>query len=209
VNPLPLLLAVTGDPGALWNIVSTCVDTAAPRYCECAAFARSCCGSTTTPNADVVWGASPEFVVIRDMAMCGCDPEFVAGLALPRTRVSGIEDPKRPDAIWPFAWDVARRRIADELDVALVINPVDARTENQMHVHLLRLKADGRAQLDVHPDAMHLPTLDRVFTAAAARVGDAAMGDHGILVAKRRVGGWLAVLTRGSSPQTFTRNRCR
>jgi CDP-diacylglycerol pyrophosphatase len=205
----PLFFGAAGDPSALWNIVSTCVDTATPAYCECAAFARSCCGSTSTPNADVVWGVSPDFVAIRDMAMCGCGAGFVAGLALPRTRVSGIEDPKRPDAIWPFAWDVARRRIPDELDAALVINPVDARTQNQMHVHILRLQPDARARLDAHPDTMHLPTLDGVFTAAVGRVGDAAMGDHGILVTKRRAGGWLVVLTRGSSPQAFTQNRCR
>lgn len=205
---LPILLAAA-DPSALWHIVTRCVDAAPASYCDCAAFARSCCGSTTTPNADVVWGVSPEFVAIRDMSMCGCDDGFVAGLALPRTRVSGIEDPKRPNGIWPFAWDVARRRIADERDIALVINPIDARTQNQMHVHILRLDPDGRARLDTHPDALRLPSLDAVFTAAVDRVGEATMGDHGILVAKRRDGGWLAVLTTNDSPQAFTRNRCR
>jgi len=210
---------------ALWNIIASCVDAphdAAASYCACPAFTRSCCGDPKTPNADVVWGETQDFVVIRDLSMCGCEAGFVAGLAIPRSRITGIEDPARPDGIWPFAWDVARRHIADETEIGLVINPDDARTQNQMHVHLLRLDRGARALLDsLEPTSdgtwlrapaalvLPLPDLDHVFATAADRVGADAIGTHGILVARAKRAGYLAVLTDRSSPQVLTRSHCR
>jgi hypothetical protein len=35
------------------------------------------------------------------------------------------------------------------------------------------------------------------------------MADTGILVARARAGGWVAVVTDRTSPQAFTINRCR
>jgi len=205
-----------GGAGALWSIVSTCVDHAAHDYCGCSAFALSCCSDPATPDADVVWARTREFVAIRDMKMCGCPAGFVAGLALPRTRVTGIEDPRRPDGIWPFAWEAARTRIPDERQIGLAINPKDARTENQLHVHLLRLRPDARAWIDssdtpgpVRTIVISLTNLDAVFTTVAARVGASRMADTGILVARARAGGWVAVVTDRTSPQAFTINRCR
>ena len=202
--------------GALWSIVSTCVDHATHDYCGCSAFALSCCSDPATPDADVVWARTREFVAIRDMKMCGCPAGFVAGLALPRTRVTGIEDPRRPDGIWPFAWETARTRIPDERQIGLAINPKDARTENQLHLHLLRLRPDARAWIDssdtpgpVRAIVISLTSLDAVFTTVAARVGAARMADTGILVARARAGGWVAVVTDRTSPQAFTINRCR
>jgi CDP-diacylglycerol pyrophosphatase len=199
-------------PDALWAIVSTCVDRAQPApFCACPAFARSCCGQAA-PDRDVVWAETREFVVIRNMTMCGCGPDFVAGLAMPRARITGIEDPKRPDGIWPFAWNAARARIADPLEIALVINPDDERTQNQMHVHLVRLRPDVRRELAalVPPDAivLHLPDLGGVFSAAVARVGATAIGTYGILVLQDAARGWLAVLTDRASPETYTRHHC-
>lgn len=198
---------------ALWRIVATCVDGARPdaSFCACPAFARSCCGQPA-PNADVVWAETPDFVVIRNMNMCGCAPGFVAGLALPRARITGIEDPKRPDAIWPLAWDVARARIADPMEIALLINPPDERSQNQMHVHLLRLRDGARNEIAAltPPDAilLRLPSLDHVFTTAAARVGAAALGDYGLLVVRDPAGGFVAALTDRTSPERYTQNRC-
>ena len=205
------------DPaGALWRIVSTCVDRASHGYCSCSAFSLSCCSDPSTPDADVVWARTTQFVAIRDMKMCGCPAGFVAGLALPRTRVTGIEDPRRPEGIWPFAWEVARTRIPDERQIGLAVNPKDARTENQLHVHLLRLRPEARAWLDSSDTpgpagaiVLTLPTLDAVFAAVEARVGAARMADTGVLVARGWSGGWMVVITAGTSPQAFTINRCR
>jgi CDP-diacylglycerol pyrophosphatase len=155
--------------------------------------------------------------------MCGCPADFVAGLAMPRSRVSGIEDPRRPDAVWPFAWDVALRRIAQPDEIALVINPQNARTQNELHVHILRLREDARRAIEAATPgeggkialpglsetiALDLPNLDGVFSAAAKRLGDERVGDSGILVAKRAGGGYRALLTSSYSPQAFTQNRC-
>ncbi len=201
-------------PGALWEIVSRCVDREHAGYCTCPAFALSCCGEPDTPDADVVWARTADFVAIRDLKMCHCPPDFAAGLALPRVRVSGIEDPRRPDGIWPFAWDAARTRIADEREIGLVINPADARSQNQMHVHLLRLRPearqwlDGRAPRPPGVQVVALASLDAVFAATLARVGEAHMRDTGVLVSRGRDGGWRAAITDRASPQAFTVNRC-
>jgi CDP-diacylglycerol pyrophosphatase len=201
-------------PSALWTIVSRCVDRQTAAYCSCPPFELSCCGNPSTPDADVVWARTADFVVIRDLRMCGCPPGFVSGLAMPVTRVSGIEDPRRPEGIWPFAWEAARARIPDEQAIGLVLNPPDARTQNQMHVHLLRLRAEVRPWLDgeapAPPGLQVIPVqdLDAVFAAVQARVGADHMRDTGVLVARGRRGGWRAVLTERTSPQAFTLNRC-
>jgi CDP-diacylglycerol pyrophosphatase len=201
-------------PNALWTIVSRCVDRQTAAYCSCPPFELSCCGNPSTPDADVVWARTADYVVIRDLTMCGCPPDFVAGLAMPLTRISGIDDPRRPEGIWPFAWGVARARIPDELAIGLAINPPDARTQNQMHVHLLRLRAGVRTWLDSDAPAppgvqvVPVPDLDGVFAAVQARVGAEHMRDTGVLVARGRRGGWRAVLTDRTSPQVFTVNRC-
>src|SRR5258706_518271 len=129
--------------------------------------------------------------------------------------------PARPDAIWPFAWDVARRHIADESEIGLVINPDDARTQNQMHVHMLRLDRGARALLDsLDPPSdgtwlrapaalvLPLPNLEHVFSTAADRIGSDAIGTHGILVARAKGAGYLAVLTARISPQVLTKSHC-
>jgi CDP-diacylglycerol pyrophosphatase len=202
--------------GALWAVVSTCIDRRTAAFCTCPAFARSCCGDRATPDADVVWSRTPDFVAIRDLAMCGCPAGFVAGLALPRSRVTGIEDPRRPEGIWPFAWRVVRSRIADERQIALAINPKNTRSENQLLIHLLRLRPETRAWLDASDAApprgavlVPLATLDAVFAAAEKRVGAGRIADTCILVARARGDGWRAVLTDRTSPQAFTINACR
>jgi hypothetical protein len=207
--------AAVPDSAALWEIVSRCVDRKTSAYCACPAFTYSCCGDQATPDADIVWARTSAFVAIRNMNMCGCQAGFVAGLVLPRTRVTGVEDPRRPEGIWPFAWEVAQSRIADPGEIGLAINPKDARSQNQMHVHLVRLRPEVRAWLD-SSDApapagvllVPLPTLDGVFGAVEARVGAVQMADTGILVARARAGGWTAVLTHRTSPLAFTMYRC-
>jgi CDP-diacylglycerol pyrophosphatase len=207
----------TRNPNALWEIVSTCTAGRPGDYCACPALVRSCCGEPGTPDADVVWARERDYVAIRDLGMCGCAPGFVHGLALPRARITGIEDPQRPAGIWSFAWRVARSHIVDEMEIALVINPADARSQNQMHIHLLRLKPAARTLLDGAPPGaladgarlIDLPNLDTVFQTTVAQVGETRMRDTGILVTRGRNGGYRAVVTERTSPQAYTVNRCR
>ena len=130
--------------------------------------------------------------------------------------VAGFEDPHRPEGIWPFAWRIARERIADEREIGLVINPADDRTQNQMHVHLLRLDPEVRRGLDAQPPtlpagavAVELRDLEAVFATVEGSVDD-GIADRGILVVKQAARpGFLALVTERSSPQAFTRNHCR
>jgi len=84
----------------LWNIVSMCMDTGTADYCTTCIAPRAEAGcNRPCENTTQVWGESPQFVVIRDRKMCGCPEGFVHGLALPRNRVTGVEDPGRPEGI--------------------------------------------------------------------------------------------------------------
>ena len=150
------------------------------------------------------------------MKACGCAASFVAGLALPRMRVSGIEDPRRPEGIWPFAWHVAKDRIGNEREIALVMNPKTARSQQLMHVHILRFRLGERAHVDALPAGVEtdgavtlsLVNLHAVFAAAIATVGAERIGDHGILVMRAPTSGFRAVITDRTSPQSFTLNDC-
>lgn len=155
-----------------------------------------------------MWAKTADYVAIRDIKMCGCPPEFIHGLALPRSRVTGVEDPRRPAGIWAFAWDVARRRIADEQQIALVVNPPGAwRTQDQLHVHLVRLEPDARARLATLSPA-RTPRLDQVWDVASRHAG--GVEDYGVLVARDGVSNGFLVLTAARSPEEqFTVALCR
>jgi CDP-diacylglycerol pyrophosphatase len=209
--------AAPGNPNALWEIVSTCFTGAQAHACACPALDRACCGQPRTPDRDVVGGTTSDFVAFRDLKACGCPAGFVAGLALPRARVSGIEDPRRPEGIWRFAWDVARSRIDDERQIALVLNPRVVRTQNQLHVHLLRLKPGERERIDALSDGpsqdgltiVSLPDLEAVFAKTIADLDADRAGEHGILVMRAGGEGFRAVVTDQISPQRFTINSCK
>jgi len=190
----------------LWHIVSECLDSSATGYCErcrspvegrCSS-ARACTGTTD------VWGATPDYAAIRDIKMCGCSGDFVHGLALPRTRVTGVEDPRRPAGIWSYAWSIARQRIPDELEIALVINPAGFRTQDQLHVHLVRLKPGARTALEA--ESSRVGSLDDVWETAARRNRDA--GEYGVLVF-RDAEGFLVFAGGGPLERRFALGECR
>ena len=142
---------------ALLRIVTDCLDTGAPRYCaRCPSpQAGTCDLQYPCTRTTEVWAETEEYIAIRDLKMCGCPAGFVHGLAMPRYPVRGPEDPRRPEALWRFAWDVARSRISDEREIALLINPPALRTQDQLHIHLVRLLPDARARIDaLKPDAI-------------------------------------------------------
>lgn len=205
------------DPDALWQIVSTCIGTQNANYCSCPIFNRSCCGDSATADADVVLATTSEFAAIRDMKTCGCPDDFVAALAIPRSRVTGIEDPARPEGIWAFAWDVGRSRIKNDDEIALVINPRSMRTQNQFHIHILRIRPDARTrlgQLDIGTSGQRivvvpLANLGQVFAAVVSALGTDQIGDRGILVMRTPGDGtFQAVITDHFSPELFAISRC-
>ncbi len=197
--------------GGLWETISTCLDPGIADYCgRCptpladtpCGKARGC-GETTE-----VWGETREYVAIRDNKMCGCPADYVHGLAIPRTRVTGVEDPGRPDGIWAFAWEVGRKRIGDEIVMALAVNPKRRRSQDQLHVHIVQLLPDARARLAKLPVA-HIETLAEVWRVAARSAEAAGLADYGVLVVRAAEGGFLVRVEEGNTEKIFTRSRCR
>ncbi len=140
--------------------------------------------------------------------MCGCPTTFVHGLALPRVRVAGVEDPARPAGIWPFAWQVARGRIADESEIALVVNPPERRGQDQLHVHIVRLQSEAAARL-VARSPERVDRLETVWDAAQRHARAAGIGAWGVVVTRDPQGGFAVVAADGSPEREFTVARCR
>ena len=154
-----------------------------------------------------VWAQNQEYVAIRDLKMCGCAPGFVHGLALPRFTVTGVEDPRRPDGLWRFAWEAARTRIPDEGEIALAVNPPGRRTQNQLHVHLARRSAGAGARLDaLRP--VRVDRLEDVWAAAAGHASARGLDLYGVIVLRGPDGGWLVAADADSPEAGFTRARC-
>jgi CDP-diacylglycerol pyrophosphatase len=204
--------ALAGDAPAtrdvLWRIVDRCLDPASAGYCERCGWPRpGTCGDRSCAATTEVWVATAEFVALRDLKMCGCPAGFVHGIALPRARVTGVEDPKRPAGIWSFAWSAARARIVDETEIALVVNPPERRGQDQLHVHLVRLQPGAAARLAaLHPE--HVDRLDAVWDAAERHARAMGTTVRGIVVT-RASRGCFAVVTAGGSPERdFSVARC-
>ena len=196
--------------GILLDIVSKCIDTSASNYCSVCISPRAdanCSIMSQCTKTTEVWSVTDEYVAIRDIKMCACPAGFVHGLALPRYPVTGVEDPKRPDGIWSFAWNAARSRIEPE-SIALVVNPQFRRSQNQLHVHLLRLKDDAHS-IDNSFLAGHVDNLDSVWSLAQDSAHAQGLSDYGVLV-KAEGARKFAVYIASESPEAlFTQATCR
>ena len=201
-----------GSRGILWRIVSQCLDASSPDYCTtCASPSEGACGDARGCKATVdVWAKTADYVAIRDIKMCGCPTGFVHGLALPRARVRGVEDARRPGGIWPFAWQTAQSRIADEQEIALVVNPPGLeRSQDQLHVHMVRLTPGARARLTTDSPA-RAPHLDLVWDVAARHAAAKGLASYGVLVMRDDASNDFLVTTqRGSPEDQFTASTCR
>ena len=194
---------------ALLRIVTDCLDTQAPRYCgRCPSpQAGTCDLQYPCTRTTEVWAQTDEYVAIRDLKMCGCPDGFVHGLVLPRYPVMGPEDPRRPEALWRFGWDVARNRIRDEREIALVINPPALRTQDQLHIHLVRLLPDARARIDALRPAV-IARLEEVWLAARQHAAGRGLTAYGVIVVQSLDGGWLVATDAGAIETAFTAARC-
>jgi len=203
--------ALAGNREVLWTILNTCLDPSVTDYCSscrapldftpCAA-AKSCRDTTQ------VWVETKEFVALRDRKMCDCPEEFVHALVLPRAKVTGVEDPKRPDGIWKFAWAVAQSRIPEDAERALAVNPAGRRDQDQLHVHVVRLQKDARQRFAKAPGC-RVRDLDEVWGTACRLAQAAGFADYGVLVASDTKGGYLVVVDQASTEKTYTVPRCR
>jgi CDP-diacylglycerol pyrophosphatase len=191
---------------ALWEIVSTCLDPGVKDYCTTCISPREEAGcNRPCRNSTQVWAESKDFVVIRDRKMCGCPEGFVHGLALPRKRVSGVEAPARPEGIWEYAWAAAVRRIPEN-EIALAVNPRGQRSQDQLHVHLVRV---NRESLPADPRrTARVDTLGAVWKIAAGKAAELTWQDYGVLVVKGSDSGYLVVIDEDSTEGRYTLAEC-
>jgi CDP-diacylglycerol pyrophosphatase len=194
---------------ALRRIVTECLDTADTRYCaRCISPQVGACAlDYPCARTTQIWALTQEYVAIRDLKMCPCGADFVHGLALPRFAVMGAEDPQRPDAIWPFAWDAARTRIPDENEIALALNPPELRTQDQLHLHLVRLLPGARARVSAL-QPIRVERLEDVWAAAAEHAAPRGLTAYGVIVLLGSEGGWLVAADANSPEGSFTLARC-
>jgi len=193
----------------LLHIVQQCLQKDKPGYCEqCLVPERHtvCTGKTSCRATTELWTENAEFVAIRDIKMCGCPADFVHGLVLPKQVVTGIEDDRRPDSIWQFAWDVAAQRLPAE-EIALAVNSKSRRSQNQLHIHLVRQKP-GIEPLLASSVAGHVQRLADVWRWADQQALSRNMSEYGLLVMSASRGGYRVVMTSESPEYLFTQAVC-
>jgi CDP-diacylglycerol pyrophosphatase len=204
--------AMAASREALWGIINNCLDISALDYCTACKFPRteSNCKEKVRCEAQLeIWSESSNYIAMKDRKMCGCTEEFVHGLALPRAQVTGVEDPKRPSGIWEFAWNVARKRISSENTIALVVNPAQHRSQDQLHVHMVRLKDNARKSFP-NLSLARTDSLDRVWAIALEKAKELKLDDdYGVLVTTHTDGGFVVLVDQESPEYKFTEATCR
>jgi len=201
----------TESRDALLTIVSSCLDINAPAYCQHCPVPRleSPCAQDRDCNATTeVWEETADYVAIRDRKMCGCNSDFIHGLLIPRARITGIEDPRRPDDIWGIAWAIAQKRIAEKDAIALVVNPPGSRSQDQLHIHIVRLRAGARRHFE-EVRRTRLWNLINVWSAAAEEATAANLHDYGVLVTLHRGGGYFVIVDERNLEKLYTQWECK
>ena len=194
----------------LLNIATQCVDTHRSDYCQVCRQPReeaSCPVEASCGKRTQIWASDDLFVAVRDIKMCGCPSNFVHGLVMPRAPVTGVEDPKRPDGIWAFAWSLGLQRIGSQ-ELALAVNPQAHRSQNQLHVHLVRLKPHALDDL-AQAHQVSVARLDSVWAAAGKLAQEAQWSDYGVLVSAGVNGQYWVTITQDSPERRFTEYACR
>ena len=200
--------AVPSD--TLLHIVQQCVDPSTQNYCaQCRLPQKSaeCLAAPTCRSTVEIWAEDKDFVAMRDIKMCGCPEDFVHGLVLPKATITGVEDPNKPDSIWLFAWRIAISRMSAE-DIALVVNPRLRRTQNQLHVHLVRLKPESRSKFGMQMVGK-TSDISSVWHIAQRAAGERKMDDFGVLVFQTAANKFGVVISGDSPEGLYTHAVCR
>jgi CDP-diacylglycerol pyrophosphatase len=165
--------ALAADPEALWDIVGG----------QCAPNQQAKHDPSPCLSVDLTAG----YAVLKDLS----GPTQV--LVIPTLRVTGIESPALLDAASPnyfaAAWkargaveQLAHREIPRE-DLALAVNSVYARSQDQLHVHVDCIRSDVRDALDtalerIGPNWAPLDVTLAGHRYRAMRLDGEELGDH-------------------------------
>ena len=208
VTPRAIALNVVRSD-ILLHIASQCVDPSIDNYCSQCMLPRrdaNCGDISECKKTNEVWALNTEYVAIRDIKMCGCPIDFIHGLAMPREVVTGVEDSNRQESIWQFAWDVAMQRIEPQ-SIALAVNPKSQRTQNQLHIHLVRLDKNARTHLSQYLP-VQVNNLESIWATAANEARAKSLNEYGVLVTQSSTGVFLVVVTPNSPEAEFTVWKC-
>ena len=236
----PSLGAAGGDRDVLWRIVHRCLDAGAPDYCASCPdpIEGSSCAVSNPLRRLQVWAKDSSYLAMRCSGdRCLCGGGFVHGLVLPLSPVTGVEDGRTLEpgmaGAWSFAWDAAVKKIKDRDAIVLLINPPGRRTQDQLHIHIVRLlpgarrallsrsqarlalflkKRNGKAPV---PGAVfrRMPGLSRVWAAAAQAARSRRFKGYGIAVIRDSPGYLIVVLDGGcgrcpNPEEAFSINSC-
>jgi CDP-diacylglycerol pyrophosphatase len=193
----------------LRGVVQQCLVTTGPDYCSQCQTPRAdslCAQHDVCEKSIEVWAQTDDFVALRDIKMCGCRADFVHGLALPRRPVSGVEDGRRPEGIWAFAWAQGRAKIAAD-ELALVVNPKSERSQDQLHVHIVRLRPQARAMLAALP-SRSLATLSDIWSQAQALADARSWRDYSVMVIQNADKTYRLIIDAHSLEQRMTHALC-
>ena len=138
--------------------------------------------------------------------MCGCSKDFIHGLAMPRSEVTGIEDIRRQEEIWQFAWDTSKKIIEADL-IALAVNPKSRRSQNQLHVHLVRIDPKVKNKLNAYIFT-YVKNLEHVWETAEKLAAKNSLIDYGILVTRATSNQFTVLITPNSPENEFTIWKC-
>jgi CDP-diacylglycerol pyrophosphatase len=138
--------------------------------------------------------------------MCGCSKDFIHGLAMPRSEVTGIEDIRRREEIWQFAWETSKKIIEPNL-IALAVNPKTHRSQNQLHVHLVRIDPKVKNKFNAYIFT-YVKNLDHVWETAEKLAAKNSLIDYGILVTRATSNRFTVLITPNSPESEFTIWKC-
>lgn len=193
----------------LLNIATQCINPKTQNYCNQCVSPRidsSCGNPQDCKNTTEVWSENEQFVSIRDIKMCGCSKDFIHGLAMPRSEVTGVEDIRRQEEIWQFAWETSKKIIEPDL-IALVVNPKSHRSQNQLHVHLVRIDPKVKNKFNAYIFT-YVKNLDHVWETAGKLAAKNSLIDYGILVTRVTSNQFTVLITPNSPESEFTIWKC-
>ncbi|QDD10716.1 CDP-diacylglycerol diphosphatase [Candidatus Methylopumilus planktonicus] len=193
----------------LLNIATQCINPKTQNYCNQCVSPRidsSCGNPQDCKNTTEIWSENEQFVSIRDIKMCGCSKDFIHGLTMPRSEVTGIEDIRRQEEIWQFAWETSKKIIEPNL-IALAVNPKTHRSQNQLHVHLVRIDPKVKNKFNAYIFT-YVKNLDHVWETAEKLAAKNSLIDYGILVTRATSNRFTVLITPNSPESEFTIWKC-
>lgn len=194
----------------LLNVATRCVNSKVKNYCGVCISPRMdayCNGANVCNKTIDVWFENVQFVAIREAKMCGCPKGFTHGLAMPRVPITGVEDPKRQEEIWAFAWKAAIDQIKTG-SIALAVNPKTHRSQNQLHIHLARLDENAAAKFSQYSHA-YVNDLTNVWGVADRIASKSALEVYGVLVTQSAPGQYMILVTPESPEDEFLIWNCK